>query len=140
MRTEYVVFVCALFVAGSIMTAEAKLQVPKNCKGAAETVLGWMFNKNVTGQDAWVLQMYGHLNCSRCALFGEKNLDKWPSNCNSCTDLFWDYIKHWKSCKSCKQVNWYCDTCRNHFTTALKTSRANREKLMNKYLSDIQFV
>ncbi|VUZ54416.1 unnamed protein product [Hymenolepis diminuta] len=105
MRTEYVVFVCALFVAGGIMTADAKLQVPKNCKDAAEKVLAWMLNPNVTGQDAWVLQMYDHLNCSKCVLFAEKELDKWPSSCNSCTDLYWDHIKEWKSCKSCSRVS-----------------------------------
>nr|CDS28096.1 hypothetical transcript [Hymenolepis microstoma] len=98
MRTECIVFVCALFVAGIIAKPpETKLQVSKNCRATAESLLKWLVTSNMTGKDAWVLQMYNHLNCSKCPFFVEKEMKKWPKNCQPCIDDFWDKIKDWKS-------------------------------------------
>ncbi|VDO09515.1 unnamed protein product [Rodentolepis nana] len=140
MRTEYFVVVCALFVACAIAKPETKLQVSKSCKSSALSLLNWLVAETITGKDAWVLQMYNHLNCSKCPLFADKKLEKWPSNFKACTSLYWDNIKHWKSCKSCENMNWYCNTCRKHFTDAMKEHKKKIDKIVEKYINKIQFV
>lgn len=137
MRSEYVVLVCALFVAG--VFAAPKITANKSCKHGYEQMLDWLAKTNITGPDSWILNMHAYKNCSKCPLFKNEELKKWPQSCKICTDHYWDHIKDWKSCSVCSSVNWFCDTCRKHFVETYEEYKMRGQLLKQHLLAKMHF-